>query len=112
MRRTAIAGASRSTVTPPRYTSDVIGEVLAVFEESGWRVSLCRSNFRPRRRYVEVERHVSDADEPRTWCVGFADDGGEAERLFDTTVRTVCLLSTGRTEVVDLGPGPGDIELM
>lgn len=101
-------------VTAARYKRVVIIEVLAEFEESEWRVSLCRANYRPGRCYVQIEKRIVEEaeDERGAWIVGFADDRSEAERLFDSTVRTVCLLATGRTEDADLGPGPRAIDLM
>jgi hypothetical protein len=89
----------------------VIIEVLRVFEESGWRVSLCRSNYRPERSFIEIERSAS-ADDVESWCVGFADESGEAERLFDTTVRSVRLLATGQVDPVDWFEGPDGVDLI
>ena len=89
----------------------MIIEVLRTFEVPGWRVSLVRSNYRPERCFVEIERSV-DEDGVESWCVGFADDLAEAERLFDTTVRAVCLVTTGQVEAVDWVEAPDDGNLL
>lgn len=89
----------------------MIVEVLQTFEGPGWRVSLCRSNYRPERCFVEIERAAME-DEVESWCVGFADDLGESERLFDTTVRTVRVLTAGAVDALNWVEGPDDLDLM
>jgi hypothetical protein len=72
----------------------------------GWRVSLVRSNYRPERCFVEIERSVDEdgvsrgASDSPTTC--------RAERLFDTTVRAVRLVTTGQVEAADWVVAPDE----
>lgn len=64
-----------------------------------WHVALCQANYRPERRFVEVEK--VDTDDPNRCCVGFGDTLGEANRLFDTVVRTLLFTTGGTCDSVD-----------
>ncbi len=102
----------RALVTLPRYNKHMIVEVLRSIEESGWQVTLSRANYRPERCFVEMSRDPGDADGYESWCVGYADDEARADSLFDTTVRTLQLVSTGSTESVDWAEIPEGIDFI
>lgn len=103
---------STALVTLARYNEHVIVEVLRCVEESGWQVTLSRANYRPERCLVEVSRDEGDSGSCESWCVGYADDEAGAVDLFDTTVRTLRLVSTGETESLDWAEIPDGIEFI
>jgi hypothetical protein len=78
----------------------LIVETLRTQDEPGWRVALRQANYRPQRRYVEVES-LRDDHPKRAWCVGFSEDPAEADMLFEAVVRAVRLLTTGECDPVD-----------
>ena len=63
-------------------------------------MSLRQANYRPERRYVEVES-LGDDRPKRSWCVGFSDDPAEADMLFESVVRAVRILTSGESESAD-----------
>lgn len=82
----------------------MIVDTVAMFESGSWRVELSKANYRPERHSV----HLCNDEMEQVWCVGFADDPGQAEELFLATVRTVQVLIDGDAESADwmeLPPG-------